>query len=288
MKIALVTCASLPEWECDDQPLVDYVSRIADVRSVAWDQPVDWAMFDAAVIRTTWDYTRRIEEYLAWVDTTSKQTKMYNSASWIHWNANKMYLRSLENRGIPIAPSYFLDASFDVEKELLSILRKERWEKAFLKPVIGAGAEKTLRFRPSELPKAQQFLTDVLPSSSMILQPYLSSVETRGEVSLIYFDSQFSHAVQKVPVSGDYRVQDDFGASDAPINASEGMLSLAKRVIEQLKPIPLYSRIDLLFDDERGWLLNEVELIEPSLFFRHAPHAPKLLVDAIIKRLEYK
>ena len=119
----------------------------------------------------------------------------------------------------------------------------------------------------------------------MILQPYLSTVETEGEVSLIYFDGCFSHAVRKIPVAGDYRVQDDFGAEDTPIEATAVMLSLSKRVIAFFAVPPLYARIDLLFDSETGWVLNEVELIEPSLFFRHAPNAPKRLVGALLKRL---
>ena len=35
---------------------------------------------------------------------------------------------------------------------------------------------------------------------SMMVQPYLASVETGGERSLIYFNGEFSHAVRRSPV----------------------------------------------------------------------------------------
>jgi len=43
-----------------------------------------------------------------------------------------------------------------------------------------------------------------------------------------------------------------------------------------LQPEPdrlLFGRVDLLRDNEGHWVLNEFELIEPSLFFRHKPDA---------------
>ena len=46
----------------------------------------------------------------------------------------------------------------------------------------------------------------------------------------------------------------------------------------------LYSRFDYLRDANGDLLLNELELVEPSLFFRHCSYSAVLLADAILKR----
>ena len=125
----------------------------------------------------------------------------------------------------------------------------------------------------------------------MLLQPYLSSVETTGEISLIYFEGTLNHTVRKVPVPGDYRVQDDFGATDFPVEAPQSTeeigaaaMAYAAQHCALSEPL-LYGRVDLLQMDDGCWVLNELELIEPSLFFRHSVTAGKTLADALQTRL---
>jgi hypothetical protein len=115
-----------------------------------------------------------------------------------------------------------------------------------------------------------------------MLQPYLSRVETDGEVSAIFVDGRLTHAVRKVPVAGDYRVQDDFGVSDYPIDFPDP--ALAKAAVDAAGRPLLYARADFLISDN-GLQLTELELVEPSLFFRHAPHAADVLAGAIQKLL---
>ena len=183
---------------------------------------------------------------------------------------------------MPIAPTLWLQQGHSYD--LQSILFEKGWTKAFLKPVVGLCAWETLRFELNAegLLDAQKHLERNLVSQSMMLQPYLASVETVGEFSTIYFGGAFSHAVQKVPVPGDYRVQDDFGASDHAIEASDELLSLSGRVLDCVGKVmkrkhpnlrlPLvYARIDYLQSGVGDLWVNEVELIEPSLFFRHDP-----------------
>ena len=128
-----------------------------------------------------------------------------------------------------------------------------------------------------------------------MVQPYLDKVETQGEVSALFIDGELSHMVQKIPVPGDYRVQDDFGASDGPVVLSEEEQGLARRVMDALGaimsgwPIPvsqplLYARVDFLRNHEGSLCMNELELVEPSLFFRHSPGAAEALADALCRR----
>ena len=162
--------------------------------------------------------------------------------------------------------------------------------------MIGATARETLRFDadPAGIAEAQAHLERTLAVEDMMVQPYLERVETEGEVSAIYIDGRLSHAVQKIPVAGDYRVQDDFGATDFPVDltderleAANAVLQAAERKFAHLGRHPLlYARVDFLFGDAGELLLTELELVEPSLFFRHGPEAPGLLADALKRRME--
>jgi hypothetical protein len=142
------------------------------------------------------------------------------------------------------------------------------------------------------VPAAQIFLERVLENESMMMQPYIESVETEGEISVIAFDEEVSHVVRKVPVAGDYRVQDDFGATDFPIEAPDGLIAQAQGALETARrilglPGPfLYGRADYLRTESHGYVLNELELVEPSLFFRHADGAAPRLAECLLARLK--
>ena len=170
----------------------------------------------------------------------------------------------------------------DTPLDLKEMMREISWEKGFIKPVIGACAVDTFRFSMDNIEEAQRFLDKTATQQKMMLQPYLHRVETLGEYSSIYFGGCFSHAVRKIPVPGDYRVQDDYGASDERIEASDELRELAELVIKHI-PYPwLYARVDALVMDDGTWVLNELEMIEPSLFFRHAEQAPQNLYEALV------
>ena len=123
----------------------------------------------------------------------------------------------------------------------------------------------------------------------MIFQPYISTVEEEGEVSLIYFGNRFSHAVQKIPVKGDYRVQDDYGASDRPfVHISKELFALSDKILKNIPKDLVYVRLDYLNlggFETNDWVINEVECIEPSLFFRHSSEAAKKFVKALQEHL---
>src|SRR5213079_2799779 len=131
---------------------------------------------------------------------------------------------------------------------------------------------------------AQRHADRLLANEDLMLQPYLSRVETDGELSAIFIDGRLTHGVRKVPVPGDYRVQDDFGAKDFAIAFPD--VALAQRVVDAaaIGTRLLYARADFI-DSDHGLQLTELELVEPSLFFRHGPHAADALADAIANLL---
>jgi glutathione synthase/RimK-type ligase-like ATP-grasp enzyme len=287
MRIALATCANLPSWEADDKPLFHALAaRGCEPVAAVWDDPaIDWKRFDAVLIRTTWDYMDKRDAFVDWARRVESQTRLFNPASIVAWNTSKTYLRDLKQRGVPIAPTVWLRRGQRIDVACTMVRRG--WTRGFIKPVIGATARETLRFNDdvAGVTAAQQHLDRLLATEDMMLQPYLARVETEGEHSAIFIEGVFSHAVQKIPAEGDYRVQDDFGAKDHPISLSTEEMQLARSILASLKERLLYARVDLLRDDHGLPVLTELELVEPSLFFRHNPEATHRLTKALMKRI---
>ena len=297
MLVALPTCQNLPDWEVDDAPFHRALNEVAiDWERPIWDNPaVDWSRFDAVLIRTTWDYQLKEPAFLKWIEDVAVVSRLFNPPSVISWNTKKTYLRDLELAGARLTPTSWLEKGSS--PNLSALISELGWDRGFLKPVVGATARETLRFQCDEsgLTAAQAHLERLLPNEAMMLQPYLETVETEGELSALYFDGAFSHGVRKIPVPGDYRVQDDFGASDEPyaFNSTEEVevqriLMALQSVLNQkcrLEEPLLYARIDVLRDGQGGLFLNELELVEPSLFFRHDNASPMRLAQAVKRRL---
>ena len=282
-KIAIASCQNLPSFEKDDRFLYQALEAEnihADI--LPWDADAAWDSYDACLIRTTWDYVPRWTEFVQWIDRVQTQTLLLNPAQTIHWNVDKHYLKELSDKGVPIAPTLWISEHVDVAR----LLERQQWDRAFFKPTIGASASDTLRFSKNEVQQAQTFLNANLAKHTMMLQPYISTVETTGEFSAIFFANRCTHCVQKIPVKGDYRVQDDYGASDRLIEHVPELIALAEKALAAVPHPWLYARVDALCMENGQWVLNELEMIEPSLFFRHAPHAARILVQALQEEIK--
>ena len=286
MKLALASCRALFPWEVDDRPLHQALrARGVSVAQPVWDDPeVDWAAFDAVLVRTTWDYTEHHAAFLGWMDRVSAVTRLLNPAPVLRWNATKTYLADLEEHGVSVVPTAYVFESTD----LGAILEERGWERAFLKPVVGASASGTRRLEGSPTAEDQAWLEALVAKGGAMVQPYRASVELHGERSLLLFEGALSHSVQKVPVAGDYRVQDDHGATDHLTRARPEEREQATRALEAVAARfgeqPLYARADFL-EGPHGPELCELELVEPSLFLRHSLPAAERLADALLARL---
>ena len=278
IRMAIATCSNLPDWEIDDQPFYQALREYGfDISLEIWDDPnVRWSNFDVCLIRTTWDYSVKYEKFIEWITFVSTQTTLINPKELILWNVQKTYLFELESKGVPTVPSVLLELNDDILEKLWNSSFSDS-PKLFCKPIIGASSLHTIRFERQDYGLLLHHFYEV--SQSMILQPYISSVEEQGEFSLIYFGSVFSHAVQKIPVPGDYKVQDDYGATDKVfVDIPQILFDISETIIKQLPQKSSYLRIDFLHMQGlygRDWVVNEVECIEPSLFFRHQQDAPQ-------------
>lgn len=299
MRIGLATRADLPGWEIDDRTLHTALRELGvEFEQPIWTDPeIDWSSFDAVLIRTTWDYQDRCDEFVAWADRVGHCTRLFNPAPVVRWNTHKSYLRELEREGVPLAPSLWLARGEAID--LGARLTELGWSRAFIKPLLGACARETLRFRidvADQLAAAQRHVDRLVleRNEDLVVQPYLDGVEREGELSAIWLGGQLSHGVRKVPVAGDYRVQDDFGAHDEPWELDAGAHGLCERVFTALDRVfarlgadgpLLYARVDMLRAADGELVLNELELIEPSLFFRHRPAAGHALAQALLAAL---
>lgn len=306
--IAFATCRDLPGHEHDDEDFYA-LCQATEGLSVAhpiWDDPgVDWSSYDLVVIRTTWDYTKRFDAFLEWAREVSSVSKLRNTIDIIEWNGHKSYLRDLELGGVPIVPTIWFDrgeSEHEAFDHAIAELRAAHAHatRGFFKPCVGANSSGTRRFSltdEEELAHAFQAFVEENAHHAMMLQPYRAEVESHGEISLLFFDGVFSHALRKIPKQGDYRVQDDWGARDEPLtlegDLGEALLAMCKRCMEVTRQmtghLPLYARVDLLPSDTSGerFEVNELELIEPSLFWRHAPAASmQRFLDLLLKAME--
>ena len=189
---------------------------------------------------------------------------LLNPAPVLAWNTDKRYLRALAEQGVAIPPTVFSDALTPEIVERVFI--DTGAESIIVKPAISGGAWKTRRLRRGEA-------SDTASGMTMLLQPYLPSIETQGETSLLYFGGRLSHAVNKRPLRGEFRIQEEFGGQytllDAPPAAA---VALAEQVLDAIGTPLLYARIDMLPDTQGRWLLMEAELIEPDFYLGVDPH----------------
>lgn len=201
-----------------------------------------------------------------------------NPAKVLAWNTDKRYLRELAERGVAIPPTTFTDA-----------LSQEVVERAFadtgadeliVKPAVSGGAWKTRRLRRGEE-------VDATDGMAMLLQPFLPTIETEGEISLLYFGGRLSHAVNKRPVAGEFRIQEEFGGQYALVpEPPAAAVALAEQVLQAVGEPLLYARIDMVPDADGCWLLMEAELIEPDFYLGVDPEKGEGFARALRERIQ--
>jgi len=256
-KIALVTYAGYPNLTDDDRLLVPALRRLnVEAMPVAWDAPVSWTEFDQVIIRSCWDYHLRPADFLQWVEQLERsRVSLHNSPRLVRWNADKRYLRDLQNAGVRIPPTIWLESG--KEADTRSVLKSNGWESAVVKPTIGASAHGLGRIAAGEPGRRV--------AGPAMVQQYLPEVAESGEWSLVFFQGEYSHAVVQLPASGDFRVQSEYGGTATRAEPGRKVMDAARSIVDALPEQPLYARIDGI-EDGRGFLLMEAELIEPALF----------------------
>jgi hypothetical protein len=287
-RVALVTCAQFPDLWDDDFPLRDALrARSIEVDAVRWDDPAaDWNAYDLAILRSPWDYVPRRDAFLDWA---GRVPRLLNPAAVLAWNTDKRYLHDLASAGVPVTPTTYVSPG-----ETWTPPASGEW---VVKPTISAGSQDTGRYTlPAESSLATAHVARLLSAGrTAMIQPYLSAVDTAGETALLYFRDAtgrltFSHAARRGPMlTGPDEGKIDPGSEDITARQpSEAELAAASQVLAAI-PVDqaslLYARVDLIPGPDGAPVLLELELTEPSLFFRTAPGAAERLADAVVTLL---
>jgi O-ureido-D-serine cyclo-ligase len=292
VKIALVSARAARHLDEDLAPLLAALSEAGVAATVVdWDDPaVDWADYRLALLRSTWDYTQRLTEFLAWADRIATLTALVNPPAVIRWNTDKHYLADLSRAGVPVVPTRFIEPGDRAAEALERFLAEDGTLEWVVKPAVGAGSRDAARYARGEEREASRHVERLLEAGrSVLLQPYLEQVDLHGESALIYFGGRFSHAIRKGPLLRRGTVAtaalflEEHITSRVPATEES---RLAERVLAALPfPTPLYARVDLIRSGDGDPRLLELELTEPSLFFAHAPGAARRLADHLCSQL---
>jgi len=263
---------------------------VADVRD--WDDPaVRWSDYDLALLRSTWDYTDRLEEFRGWLAHVSRQTRLHNPEPVVAWNTDKHYLRDLAALGLPAVPSAFIEPDEPARAAIERFLAEQPCAEFVIKPTVGAGSRGARRLGRAQLKEASAHADALLAAGrSVLLQPYLEAVDRDGETALLFFGGQFSHAIRKGPLLRPNA--DPTRALFAPEHITArtpqpAERAVAERVLSALRdagrtPEPLlYARVDLLRDAAGAPFVLELELAEPSLFLGFAAGAAERFAQQI-------
>jgi glutathione synthase/RimK-type ligase-like ATP-grasp enzyme len=280
-RVAFVTHDEWPNLTPDDNRATDVLrSRGVEVVPALWDDAaIDWAAFDAVVLRSTWDYHKRGEEFKAWLDKLETQkARVWNPPSVVRWNMDKNYLRELGEAGRSIAPSAWFRTGD--EADLSSLMQARAWSKIVMKPIISAAAENTYSTDTSDVATVQTKMNELLQTGGVVVQEFMPEVQEQGEWSLIFFNKQFSHAALKKPAKGDFRSQRLYGGTTEAASPPDNLVAQAKDLVDQVSEQLLYARVDCIVRDSQLYLM-EFELIEPFLFLEYGKGAAARFADTV-------
>lgn len=278
----LVTCRELPEGEPDahvlDRALAE---RGVDAAWAVWDDPaVDWASARLVAVRSAWDYTERLDDFLAWAKRVEAVTRLLNGADVFGWNADKGYLHELGSTGLPVIPTLVVDG----EEDLPSAIAE--FGCSVVKPRVGAGGRGVTVFDGLDGGPVDLDESGLLPPP-WVVQPLVESVRTTGEISVFVLDGVAVSQVVKLPAGAEIRVHEEYGGRTSPVPLDEAAAAFAVRAmgtVADLRRADLpYGRVDMMELDGR-LVVSEVELIEPGLYLDALPANAGPFADLVVRR----
>ncbi len=276
-RFAFLTLEERGSFVMDDALAIEELAgRGCQVDEVPWTRAAAWDRYACVVVRTTWDYQRDCPGFLRTLERIAAATALWNPVDVIRWNIEKTYLRELAARGVAVVPTTF---GHGPPGEAL----RARRGRHVIKPVVSANADHTFVIDDGGDQAARADLAATFAARAWMLQPFVSSVASEGEHSLFYFAGRYSHAVVKRPKPGDFRVQEEHGGQITAEEPAGDLRAAADGVLAALERPLLQARIDLVRLDDGSPALMELELIEPSLYFRMDPGAAARFADALLE-----
>jgi glutathione synthase/RimK-type ligase-like ATP-grasp enzyme len=276
---AFLTLEERGDWVIDDETAIPALEHAGwTVSTVPWSRPaVDWRGFDIVVVRSTWDYWDAPAHFFTVLESINAQTRLANPLALMRWNLSKTYLHDLAQAGVAIVPTLFIGSL--TAADLASAHEAFAADGWVLKPQVGASGIDAFLFRSAN-GQEQQALAR-LAGQAVLIQPFRRSVIEEGEYSLFFFDGVYSHAICKRPAPGEFRSQEERGAVITPLEPAGDLRRAGALALAALEQHPLYARVDLVRNQQGDPELMELELIEPSLYFRTSPGAPAAFARAL-------
>lgn len=251
----------------------------AEVVPLRWTEFRDFDGYDLILPLLAWGYHQHYAEWLALLDRLEQaNAPVANAVVVLRWNSDKGYLAEFSGQGIPTVPTL---AFASLDDEAVAKAREAfGCTEVVVKPVVSASAHGTFRLGPGDP------LPDQVRGWRMLVQPWLERILDTGEYSLIFFDGTFSHAVSKLPKSGEFRVQPEYGGIIERWNPPAGAVELALAALAAAPASTTYARVDLVVGNDGALQIIELELIEPALFLDHAPAAGSAFAKAVLSAAE--
>lgn len=274
--LTIATCVAYPELPANLLPLSDALAaRGIRVHAEPWQNRPQTPFI---LPLCAWDYAAFPDAFARWITAAEQDGQRFaNPPALMRWNMDKRYLIDLSGKGVDVIPAAALPADETLIRETVF---GYGWHTAVVKPLVGQsgrGVEKF--FSDGPLPDLWRYPQGVL------VQPYMQTIETEGEISMVFVGGIFSHAVKRQPEAGEWRANSAYGVRVFPHRPSETALAAARHALSVLPEIPLYARADGTFSDG-VFVLNELELIEPALYPDTARDAVPKLADALAQWIQ--
>lgn len=250
------------------------VSAGAEVTPIVWSDPFDAAAFDLVLPLVAWGYHKHFARWMGVLDRLERQgARVQNPVPLLRWNSDKNYLAELYERGIPVVPT---EVAETLDEDSLGRIRAHfGCSDLVVKPPVSASAYLTFRIGEGES------VPEPVRGRRMMVQPWLESITRTGEWSLLFFNGQLSHALSKVPVAGDFRVQPEHGGIIERCDPPAGAEEVARAALTAAPAPALYARVDLVVGNCGTLQVIELELIEPALWLDQSPEAARLFAEAV-------
>lgn len=280
--VCFVTCLRWPEISASDRLVQDALTRRGfTVVGRAWNE--SHARFDGfglVVLRSNWDYHYAPDDFTAWLARWERAgARIWNPPALVRWNLTKGYLLDLASRGLGVVPTAILAGA----SALPSVMAERGWAQAVVKPLVSASGHDTVLVDARSVDEVARALEEGRIRQPAIVQPFVEAIQSRGEWSLVFIDGAFTHAALKRPGAGDFRVQQRYGGVTVAAVAPAAIIGAAEAILRVLPAPTLYARVDGV-ETEAGFLVMEVEVNEPGLFFNLAPEAAERFATAIASR----
>jgi glutathione synthase/RimK-type ligase-like ATP-grasp enzyme len=284
-RLALATYPGFPDlWREDRRLIPAFAQHGIRAEPAVWSNAaVEWHAYDAVLIRSCWDYYSDYPAFIRLLDTLdAADVRVFNPSDVIRWNTDKRYLLDLEAAGAPVMPTAILPR--DSAHKIESLAASRGWSRLVVKPTVSANGHETHALNLPLDANDSDTLNAMLSRGPVLVQPFAPEIRETGEYSFIFIDGSFSHAVLKRPRQGEFRVQVEYGGTVEPFDAPDWVIDQAAQALAAARRATLYARVDGIVRDGR-FLLMELELAEPNLYFEFAPEAASRLAAAVAREL---